>query len=102
MRNALLTAVLVLLACARAQCGETAAPPSSIMLPGTDAPEIKSCPDGSTYVYKIYTIYVIQNADSPGQEIHVYKPPPLPPTPAARARERSNLVFLFSHPELRF
>lgn len=81
MRNALLTAVLVIIACARAQCGETAAPPSSIMLPGTDAPEIKSCPDGSAYVYKIYMIYVRQNADSPGQEIHIYKPPSPPSDP---------------------
>lgn len=82
MRNALLTAALVILTLATYAKGEeTPATPSVSLLPGTDTPEVKSCPDGSAYVYKIYTIYVIQSADSPGQEIHIYKPPSPPSDP---------------------
>jgi hypothetical protein len=82
MRNALLTAALLLITLVISSGGEEPpAPPSSILLPGTDKPEVRSCPDGTAYVYKIYMIYVRQNADSPGQEIHIFKPPSPPSDP---------------------
>jgi hypothetical protein len=82
MRNALLAAALLLMTLVISSGGEEPpAPPSSILLPGTDKPVVTSCPDGTAYAYKIYMIYVRQNADSPGQGIHIYKPPSPPSDP---------------------
>lgn len=68
-------AVLIIFALAvNAESEERAVPSASTLLPGTDKPETKSCPDGAIYIYKTYMIYVIQSEDSPGQTIDIYKP----------------------------
>ena len=89
MRNALLTAALVIIiitAVTAAIGEETPAPPSVSLLPGTDKPAATNCPDGAAYVYKEYTIYVVQNADFPGQDIHIYKPPSPPGDPCGTGK----------------
>ncbi len=94
MRNAFLTAALLLMTLVISSVGEEPpAPQSSIMLPGTDKPEVRSCPDGTAYDYKIYMIYVRQYADSPGQEIHIYKPasPPSDPCGPGKGAEYYSL-----------
>lgn len=52
-----------------------------MLFPGTEAPELRTCPDGTAYIYKIYMIYIRQNPGSPGQEMHIYKPPSPPRDP---------------------
>jgi hypothetical protein len=87
MRSALLTAAFILTTLVTtASGGEPAAPPSVSLLPGSDTPQITQCPDGSAYVYKIYTIYVTQNAESPGQGISVYEPPSPPADPCGAGK----------------
>lgn len=88
MRNALFTATFaVIMAAVTAAIGqEPPAHPSVSLLPGTDKPAVTNCPDGAAYVYKEYTIYVIQNADFPGQDIHIYKPPSPPGDPCGAGK----------------
>ncbi|MEW6144583.1 MAG: hypothetical protein AB1598_06140 [Thermodesulfobacteriota bacterium] len=75
MRKALPAAALFLSSLLMSAGGEDApAPPSVSLLPGTDTPEAAVCPDGAAYVYREYTIYVRQTADTPGRDIDVYKP----------------------------
>lgn len=81
MRIAPLTVALILIGYVLAPCEETRVPPSVTLLPGTDTPEIKKCPDGAAYVYKKNIIYVIQNFVFPGQVIYIYKPADLPADP---------------------
>jgi hypothetical protein len=82
MRKALLQAALVLITLVlTARAGDTPAPPIITLLPGTDKPGITQCPDGAAYVYKVYMIYVQQNAEFPGQGIDIYKPHSTPRNP---------------------
>jgi hypothetical protein len=82
MRNALLTAALLIAAIAAlAADNETPPPPSVSLFPGTDQPEAKQCPDGAAYIYNGYIIYVKPAADLPGQDIDIYKPPSPPRDP---------------------
>jgi hypothetical protein len=86
MRIALLTAALILIGYASAPCEETPTPPPVSLLPGTDKPEIKQCRDGAAYVYVIYTIYVMQDSDLPGQDIYIYKPAYTPADPCGAGK----------------
>ncbi len=87
MRSAFISAALVLAAFVlTASGGEPAARPSVSLLPGSDTPRTTQCPDGAAYVYKGYTIYVTQSAESPGQGISVYEPPSPPADPCGEGK----------------
>ena len=87
MRSAFISAALVLVTFViAASGGEPAAHPSVSLLSGSDTPRTTQCPDGAAYVYKGYTIYVTQSAESPGQGISVYEPPSPPSDPCGEGK----------------
>jgi len=87
MRISLIAAVVLAAASALAAAREgTPAPPAVSLFPGTETPRIERCPDGAAYVYKAYTIYVMQSWDFPGQDIHIYKPPSPPGDPCGKEK----------------
>lgn len=87
MRNNIVALLILIVTSYGAAAIEEGSPPPSVTLfPGTETPRMKQCPDGAAYVYKEYTIYVIQKPDTPGQEITIYKPPSPPADPCGAGK----------------